>query len=436
MHASVLLSSIMCGTLIVYETAVILKEEYIRNKKKLFIASILISLITYFSYRIKYNAESSLFKIALYILTFKIMYNESTYKVIISTFIIMALMVGCDLLSTLIFIAFITIDQMRGVWYWVLMCNIVVCFLTYLIFRVPIIKEKIQKFVYNLNDNSKFSTVFLLLISVTVILRMLYNISLNYNWGENYLINIIIGVAFLIIVIIFLKDRINYYNLMKKYDLLFEWLKELENSVEESYLINHEYKNQLAVIKGYINKDNTKMANKYIDDILNEVNTDEIFEMAELKYVPKGGIKGLLYYKILCAKSKKVTIALDISDKVTPILSKFSCDKNKILSKTLGIYLDNAIEAAMVTRKKIVNIEMYLIEDNMCIVISNSINKKDVDLKSISNRGYTTKGKGHGQGLYLVNKTIGKYNWLNAETKIINNYSIQKLKMNTKKITS
>ena len=49
-----------------------------------------------------------------------------------------------------------------------------------------------------------------------------------------------------------------YNDLINKYDSLFDYFKEIEDNVDEISFANHEYKNQLAVIKGYIeNNKNT-----------------------------------------------------------------------------------------------------------------------------------------------------------------------------------
>ena len=56
----------------------------------------------------------------------------------------------------------------------------------------------------------------------------------------------------------------------------------------------------------------------------------------------------------------------------------------------------------------------------------------NVNYNKISKKGYTTKGKGHGLGLYLVAKEIEKSKYLKSETKIINGYFIQKLIINKK----
>ena len=52
----------------------------------------------------------------------------------------------------------------------------------------------------------------------------------------------------------------------------------------------------------------------------------------------------------------------------------------------------------------------------------------------IGEKGYTTKGKGHGKGTYLANKVIAKNEFLDTKTDIINEMYVKKLiiKLNKK----
>ena len=60
---------------------------------------------------------------------------------------------------------------------------------------------------------------------------------------------------------------------------------------------------------------------------------------------------------------------------------------------------------------------MYIIENRLCIKVSNNFSGK-IDISKISDEGYTTKGKGHGYGLPLVKKIINSNNNLENETEL------------------
>ena len=408
-------------------------EDYKLNKRRNICLLILLSIITYFSYHERYSGESSILKVVLNIIAFKIISKQSVYKIAITLLITMAIIASADLVWSLFFINFATATQARGIWYYILLCNIVICGITATIVNIKPIKAKLRNFVSNLNERSKFSTMFLFTLSVIVICYVFYNISMNYQWSEQYFINVLIVITYITIILIFFKDRNEYNNLMIQYDCLFDYFKELENSIDEISLNNHEYKNQLAVLKQYIEMNKKKDAIKYINDMSTNINTEDQMVASQLKNIPKGGIKGLLYYKIIVAKNKKISIVLDISKNVTKNLKKLTYEENKVLSKVLGVYIDNAIDEIAKMKKKVLTLEIYNMDSATNIVISNKFRKDQVKIEKISQKGYSTKGTGHGKGLYLINKVINKEKWFTVERRIIDDYYIQKIVILPKK---
>ena len=48
-------------------------------------------------------------------------------------------------------------------------------------------------------------------------------------------------------------------------------------------------------------------------------------------------------------------------------------------------------------------------------------------MTKIDNKGYSTKGKNHGNGLYLAKKIIEKNSNIEVKTNIINNYFVKRI---------
>lgn len=419
--------AILCSFTTVYITKKILGKNFVEHGLKDIILILLIAAITYFSYGIQYNVDSALFRIVLCIFIFRIFINKTMYQTIITTLISMSIILASDLITSLFFINFVTPQQIRGENIWILICNSCVCIFALIIINIPLIKSKLIKFVNNLNAREKLSTIFVFVLSVIIIMYTLYNISRNYSWNEKYIINFIVAITYIIIIMIFLRDRLQYNNLMNQYDNLFNYFKDFENSLDEKSLTNHEYKNQLAVINGYLEANKIKEAKKSINEILNGLSEGDETIISELSNIPKGGVKGLLYYKVITAKNKNVEIILDTSDNLSSSLDKLSREKNKIISKVLGVYIDNAIDAALCTDNKTVTIETYFLNNKINFVISNKFDNKALKIENIGKKGYTTKKSGHGNGLYLINKITEKINWFTIERKIINDFYIQKI---------
>ena len=94
--------------------------------------------------------------------------------------------------------------------------------------------------------------------------------------------------------------------------------------------------------------------------------------------------------------------------------------------------MDNAIEAVIKLRKKEINIELYVIDDELYIDITNNF-KGEIDLYKIGHERHTTKGEEHGYGLLLVNKIISENKrYLDNEKSISGDYFTQTLKIRLK----
>ena len=106
----------------------------------------------------------------------------------------------------------------------------------------------------------------------------------------------------------------------------------------------------------------------------------------------------------------KIKYKLNISRDVRTT-DLINLDEDIILKicKILGVFLDNAIEAVKHLKKKEIFIEIYSLNNYLCIDITNNF-KGNLDLDKISNTKYTTKGDGHGYGLTLVNDILSEDN--------------------------
>src|SRR5699024_5116913 len=127
-------------------------------------------------------------------------------------------------------------------------------------------------------------------------------------------------------------------------------------------------------------------------------------------------------------------LTTDVSLERKSLLSKLSEKDIRILCKLIGIYFDNAIEAASESRKKNLTIEVYELKDKVTFVFSNTF-KKHKNMKDRNKKGVSSKGEGRGNGLYFASKLIKENSWLEEKQEIIDNYYIEQLtiKKNIKK---
>ncbi len=181
-------------------------------------------------------------------------------------------------------------------------------------------------------------------------------------------------------------------------------LIEVHNNVRS---FKHDFNNILQSINGYIDVQDMDSLKKYFNDLLKESNHINILGVLNFQVMDNPAMYSVLLNKYKLAKEKDITMNIDIMLK----LDRFS-EKSYIMSRILGILLDNAIEAAEECEEKIVNIQFLKDEkrDKDIIVIENTYKNKEIDTTQIFEKDYTTKKeKGNsGLGLWKVSDILEK----------------------------
>lgn len=96
------------------------------------------------------------------------------------------------------------------------------------------------------------------------------------------------------------------------------------------------------------------------------------------------------------------------------------------ISRIIGVYLDNAIEAASISEEKTIEIQFYLENKNIVFCLGNTFKGK-IEESKLDNEGYSSKGKNRGYGLPLVKDLLSKHEELKDERVIVDQYYVQKL---------
>ena len=215
---------------------------------------------------------------------------------------------------------------------------------------------------------------------------------------------------------------INYLN-------MFVNMKKLTNK----NMTIHEFKNQLIAIKGFIDEKD-KNIDKYLDSLINDFKKIESKVLKNMEHIPSGGLKGLIYFKLGDLEEEKIKVCTNISPTIKKnIFDNMDPELYKDIIKIIGVYLDNAIEAARISEKKKIILEMFLHDKEFNFIFSNTYDGK-IDINRLSEIGYSTKGKGKGYGLALADKIINKYDFIQQKREVINNLYIVYLTINLKNI--
>ena len=346
-----------------------------------------------------------------------------TKSILCSASFLMVLFLA-DLIGSIIFAGISNIEMVRKEYVYVVIANFIVSCVTILIIKTKKIKGKLIEIINELQKKNNIETITFIFLMISTLSLILYLMSKNYFYNKAFFINAIGIFIFIVLSFIFFKEKYEKEIIIHNYDQLFEYVKTFEEWIDTENMNIHESKNQLATLRDMIK--NNKKAVEYIDNIMKERINIESNNTIKLKNIPKGGLKGLLFYKITLAENQGIELFIDISENVQKFLKKLNVEEIKNLCRLVGIFFDNAIEASSETKKKKISCEIYLSGKDLNIVISNTY-KGIIDLEKVNEKNYSTKGKNRGKGLYLANKFSNKSNKFKLENRIINNYYVQKI---------
>ncbi len=127
---------------------------------------------------------------------------------------------------------------------------------------------------------------------------------------------------------------------------------------------------------------------------------------------------------MLYAIEQGIQIHIDIPDDIEWIDMK-SID----LLRILGIFLDNAMEATLETAKPQLNVRMAAMDSYIAIMIENSYVDCGIPIGKMTQKGVTSKGEGHGMGLYNATEILKDYPNIIHETYTENSMFYQHLQI-------
>lgn len=390
---------------------------------KTFYLLAILTIFTVLNYHEQYNLMFSISVFLLNILIYKILFHITIEEAITSVSIFMIVLFLSDVVVSSIFRLFISIETVRENMVCFLLTNSLISIISILLLKSKKIRKQMQKFFSNISSRKIFINSIFLVLLVADFCLIAYNWTKYEIFNINYLVNLSGMLIFGFIGYTYIKNINEYNQLSNEYDSLFAYIQNFEDWIEKEQLNRHEYKNQLAVLRCLTKE---KKVKDKIDEILEDNINIEGQTVTNLKNLPKGGIKGLMYYKASIAQKQKINLITDVSLEKNSMLTKLSEKEIKVLCKLIGIYFDNAIEAAAESRKKNLTIEVYELKDKVSIVISNSF-KRHTNLKDRNKKGISSKGEGRGNGLYFASKLIKENPWLEEKQEIIDGYYIEQL---------
>ena len=403
----------------------ILKEKINFKSFKLYLVYFISVLLIFLNYILAANIYKVLVSFIIMMLMFFLLFKVKFKDCFIGTVILEVMTIISELLFAVIISLFHGLDanslaqSYQGTLFTNVMISTILIMVSILI-NPHLIFKKLSKLVSNITINK----IILFFSFVILCSSFLFYIS-YYNKNETFtlIVNFAITTIYFIIVVMIIIKEHNYNVVKAKYKTTLNELEEYESIINEYRIINHENQNQLNSIKGMTSN---KRVREYIDEILNNKNKKNELILKQALLIPTGGLRGLIYSKLVIMKNKNINYNLHVDKKINIKLTKNISTKTMLnVCQIIGVYLDNAIEAVENLKQKNILINIYKEDDIVIEIINNKENY--VDINKVDKAGYTTKEGIHGYGLSLVSKILKEDPKLINEREITQNTFKQKL---------
>lgn len=279
------------------------------------------------------------------------------------------------------------------------------CSIVYLLTKIKFISKNIRKINEIIKKNNK-DWIYIILVMILMVLFMAFNMYKMNSTIEYYIY--IATIIFVVVSFVYvIYNKFQRQAIEEKYNESMEYVLRYEKIINDQGKKNHEYNNQLMVIKGYAR--NPEKLLDYLDLVIDEHKTGQNYTIKQLGFLPEGGVKGLLYHKLSKMEDNNIKYYLYVDQSLKNKDSDcFDLKTYRDFTKLLGVFLDNAIDAVLKSEEKEIEVELKDKDDYLLLTISNTYDK-NIDINKVGKSGFTTKGVGHGFGLSIV-KDIAKTN--------------------------
>lgn len=413
----------------------------LNNKKmsniglKLILLNTFVSIMYIISLKFNIKLISILFKLIWTILFLKCIYGDKSTEVSITSFLIYIISSIGEMIFSIIFIYMLKfdLDFLKYHFVGILFTNLVIVIINLLIFNLKKLKSCITYIINYYTVKIRIDFIFILVLSLFLIYFITYQNSQVIFKNQDYISIIVFFVGIIIFIIGYFKEKTDNHKLTSEYDQLLYYVKTYEDVLEEKSKKQHEYVNQLIVIKELLGNKNKKVKD-HINQLLEiEDETEKYNWLNKLKNIPNGGLKGLIYYKIVEMEKRHIKLYIDINDNVNrKNINKYLNDNLRDVSRILGVYIDNAFEASTNSKQKYLIIEASTENGVLEFAISNTYKDK-IDFDNIDKEGYSKKGKGRGYGLSLVRDIISSRSDIEQFREMNGIYYVQKVQFQYKK---
>ena len=401
------------------------------SRKTKFIYIIFASLSTFLTRLFVIDPYGSFINVVIIFILIKLIFKTSILKSLLSIFIPLCFNIVLELflLNLSLKLFGVSFDNIRTVPInrFLLATAIYLCM--FIIYKII----KYFKFNIDLNFASKKSKILFVFSSTFGIITLALQFYLISFYSDTMPV-IITFISILSLLAYFFLSIYSLLNTRKleitameleKEQLFNKTLSNLHDSVRG---FKHDFNNIVQSIGGYVERGDLSGLKVYYSQLLGDcqrINNLASFSPSVMTNPP---IYNLLTSKYYEAEEMGIHIDLGIFINVSEIEENMKIYE---FTRILGILLDNAIEATSECDKKNINITIRNDESNhrQIVYIENTYKDKKININRIFEKGFSTKEKNSGLGLWEIRQILNKNNNLNLHTDKNSEYFIQQLEI-------
>lgn len=212
----------------------------------------------------------------------------------------------------------------------------------------------------------------------------------------------------------FYLEKIQAEAKQKAWQDLQDYTQNLEVMYNGMRSFKHDYINILLSLSGYIENGGTEELKDFFHSKIlptkNLIDQGD-YKLNQLSHIGVLEIKSLLSAKMIYAHESGIDVTIDIPCRVDDFLID-TID----LARLLGIFLDNAIEAALETGRPKLGFNIIRNQASVSIIITNTFRDDGPALHKLKQKDFSTKPGHQGIGLSNAQKIISSYDNVLLET--------------------
>lgn len=220
------------------------------------------------------------------------------------------------------------------------------------------------------------------------------------------------------------RDRREIEDMSRSIQDLSQYIETIEGLTDRFKEFRHDVRNMMLGV-GMEEYQIDASIEKVEEELRTETDHELFLSLRQVKYTP---LKSLLYYYVMKGIQGDLNVTLNVIGEING-----QGWKDLQFSRVLGILFENALEAALGSRERKLEIFVEGRDGVLNVIVGNTYAGDMVDLERLYEKGYSTHGPGRGTGLYGLQNILLKNNHFNLNTLIREGLFIQDLEISEEK---